>query len=88
MLVTREPGGTLLGERLREILLNFEKENPVQRQRPYLCGFRAQLVKNYRSGFTKGSIMLCDRFVDSSLAYQGFARGLGIRKLESVNRWF
>ncbi len=90
VLVTREPGGTLLGERLREILLNFEKENPVPEAEALIyAASRAQLVKKIIGpALQKGSIVLCDRFVDSSLAYQGFARGLGIRKLESVNRWF
>lgn len=90
VLVTREPGGTSLGEKLREILLTIEGESPVPEAEALIyAASRAQLVKKViKPALEKGSIVLCDRFVDSSLAYQGWARGLGIYELTQINGWF
>lgn len=90
VLVTREPGGTSLGERLREVLLSPAGESPVPEAEALIyAASRAQLIKNVISpALSKGTYVLCDRFVDSSLAYQGWARGLGIREILEINRWF
>lgn len=90
VLVTREPGGTPLGEKLREVLLTSEGENPVPEAEALIyAASRAQLVKKViEPTLDKGFIILCDRFVDSSLAYQGWARGLGIEELARINGWF
>lgn len=90
VLVTREPGGTPLGEKLREVLLTSEGESPVPEAEALIyAASRAQLVKKViEPALDKGFIILCDRFVDSSLAYQGWARGLGIEELARINRWF
>lgn len=90
VLVTREPGGTPLGEKLREVLLTSEGESPVPEAEALIyAASRAQLVKKViEPTLDKGFIILCDRFVDSSLAYQGWARGLGIEELARINRWF
>lgn len=90
VLVTREPGGTPLGEKLREVLLTSEGESPVPEAEALIyAASRAQLVKKViEPTLDKGFIILCDRFVDSSLAYQGWARGLGIEELARINGWF
>lgn len=90
VLVTREPGGTPLGEKLREVLLTSEGESPVPEAEALIyAASRAQLVKKViEPALDKGFIILCDRFVDSSLAYQGWARGLGIEELARINGWF
>jgi dTMP kinase len=90
VLVTREPGGTSLGEKLREVVLTLEGESPVSEAEALIyAASRAQLVKKViNPALERGNIVLCDRFVDSSLAYQGWARGLGIRELTDINGWF
>ena len=90
VLTTREPGGTLLGERLREVLLSTEGESPVPEAEALIyAASRAQLVKKViEPALQEGFIVICDRFVDSSLAYQGWARGLGITEIANINSWF
>ncbi|AEE90225.1 Thymidylate kinase [Tepidanaerobacter acetatoxydans Re1] len=90
VLVTREPGGTSLGEKLRKLLLTLEGESPVPEAEALIyAASRAQLVKKVIvPALEDGYIVLCDRFVDSSLAYQGWARGLGIKELTDINGWF
>ncbi len=90
VLVTREPGGTSLGEKLRKLLLTLEGESPVPEAEALIyAASRAQLVKKVIiPALESGYIILCDRFVDSSLAYQGWARGLGIKELTDINGWF
>ena len=90
VLVTREPGGTSLGEKLREVLLTSEGESPVPEAEALIyAASRAQLVKKViEPALQNGFIILFDRFVDSSLAYQGWARGLGINQLADINGWF
>jgi dTMP kinase len=90
VLLTREPGGTALGEKLREMLLSPVEERPVPEAEALIyAASRAQLIKNVISpALLHGTYVLCDRFVDSSLAYQGWARGLGIGEILRINRWF
>ena len=83
---TREPGGTDIGQHIRSFLLNPENENMSS-----LCEFllyeadRAQHLDTViRPALAEGTIILCDRFIDSSLAYQGFARGLSIQLIEKI----
>ena len=90
VLVTREPGGTELGEKLREVLLSSKGDSPVPEAEALIyAASRAQLVKKVIvPALEKGCMVLCDRFVDSSLAYQGWARCLGIQELTDINGWF
>jgi len=90
VMVTREPGGTPLGEKLREVLLTLDGESPVPEAEALIyAASRAQLVKKVIGpALEEGFIVICDRFVDSSLAYQGWARGLGIDQLKRINGWF
>lgn len=86
ILVLREPGGTKVGEKVRDILL--DKNNfisPVTEMLLYASS-RAQLVEEkILPAIEEGKIVLLDRFVDSSYVYQGYARDLGIEKVKIVN---
>lgn len=85
---TREPGGTKLGECIRGILQHDTAgEPPCERAESLLfCASRAQLVKNViEPALANGSCVLSDRFTDSTVAYQGFGRGLPIDTLKTLN---
>lgn len=89
-IITREPGGTELGENLRKVLLTPHGQEPVPEAEALIyAASRAQLVKKIiKPCLKKGGVVLCDRFIDSSLAYQGWARGLGIDQVFKINSWF
>jgi dTMP kinase len=89
VVVTREPGGTAIGERVREVLLSRDSDAMSDRTEALLyAAARAQHVDEViRPSLEKGAIVLCDRFVDSSLVYQGAARGLGVEEVSELNRW-
>jgi dTMP kinase len=78
-LCLREPGGTLIGEKIRDILLDIENSEMDSRTEALLyAASRAQLVSQViKPALDDGRVVICDRYVDSSYAYQGFARGLG-----------
>ena len=89
VLVTREPGGTELGEQIREVLLDPKTGKLDARSEALLfAAARAQTVSSViRPALADGKIVICDRFVDSSLAYQGWARGLGETDVLTLNVW-
>jgi dTMP kinase len=86
---TREPGGIEIAEQIREVILN--KNNTAMDARTeallYAAARRQHLVEKVKPALEAGSVLLCDRFIDSSLAYQGFARGLGIDEVLSINQF-
>lgn len=85
VVATREPGGTALGERVREILLDGAAIAPWT-EAALFAAARAQLVEEViRPALAGGSDVVCDRFLDSSLAYQGVARGLGVEAVLDLN---
>ena len=86
-LITREPGGSRIGEAIREILLNPEwKEMSDVTEMLLYAASRAQLVKSVIApAVDQGKVVLSDRFVDSSAVYQGIARGLGTKTVAAVN---
>ncbi len=86
VLVTREPGGTLLGERLREILLN----QPMHAETEAMLMFAARLEhieQVIKPALHRGTWVVSDRFSDASFAYQGGGRGVAIEKLEQLESW-
>jgi dTMP kinase len=89
VLVTREPGGTPLGEAIRDLLLDPRHHGMSARAEALLyAAARAHLVdKVIRPALRDGQVVLCDRYLDSSLAYQGYGRGLGHDDIISLNVW-
>jgi dTMP kinase len=89
VLVTREPGGTELGEQIREVLLDPKTGKLDARSEALLfAAARAQTVSSViRPALADGKVVICDRYVDSSLAYQGWARGLGEADVLTLNVW-
>lgn len=89
VLFTREPGGTPISEKIRKIILDPENKgmNSVCEALLYAAS-RAQLVHEViKPALEGGKIVIADRFVDSSIVYQGYARGLGEDMIESINRY-
>jgi dTMP kinase len=82
---TREPGGTELGERLRDLVLHGGHVGPWAEALIYVAA-RAQLVDEViRPSLDRGAAVICDRYLDSSVAYQGVARGLGLDRMLDLN---
>ena len=90
VVYTREPGGTKLGEAIRGILqFNAAGEAPCPESEVLLFeASRAQLVRHViQPALARGAWVLCDRFADSTTAYQGFGRGFSVELMETVNRF-
>ncbi|HEV8686688.1 MAG TPA: dTMP kinase [Gaiellaceae bacterium] len=86
VVTTREPGGTPLGEQVREILLHGEAEIVPWAEAAMFAAVRSQLVEHVIApALEAGYDVLCDRYIDSSLAYQGIARGLGVDRVLELN---
>ncbi|WMM24407.1 dTMP kinase [Tissierella sp. MB52-C2] len=86
-IMTREPGGTLIAEEIRHIVLDEKNTNMGKETEALLyAASRAQHVhEKIRPALEEGKLVLCDRFVLSSLAYQGVGRGLGIDEVKAIN---
>ena len=85
VVATREPGGTELGERVRELLLGGTAVAPWA-EAALFAAARAQLAEEViRPALRRGADVVCDRYVDSSVAYQGVARGLGLERVLALN---
>jgi dTMP kinase len=83
----REPGGTTAGERIREVLKDADLPLSPSAELMLFAAARAQLVETViRPELDAGRDVVCDRFVDSTVAYQGVARGLGVARVESLNQ--
>ena len=89
VVVTREPGGTAIGERVREVLLDPGSAAMTDRTEALLyAAARAQHVAEVIvPALEDGAVVLCDRFIDSSVVYQGAGRGLGEPRVEALNLW-
>ncbi|MGK2877080.1 MAG: dTMP kinase [Solirubrobacterales bacterium] len=87
-MLVREPGGTILSERVRGILKDPEVPLSPRAEALLFAAARADLVASViRPALNEGKIVIADRFVDSSTAYQGAVRGLGTEKIAELNRW-
>lgn len=85
VVTTREPGGTPLGERLREILLVDDLAPGAAAEAYLMTAARAEHVRLViRPALERGDVVICDRFVDSTLAYQGAGRGLPVELLREI----
>ncbi len=89
VLLVREPGGTMIGEKIRAILL--DKENIVMSRETELLLYeaaRSQIVREViLPALFEGKMVICDRFFDSSTAYQGYGRGLDLEDVSFLNRF-
>ncbi len=83
VVATREPGGTTLGEKIREILLkgDVDKMSPMTEALLFTAVRADHVEKVIKPAVSNGKIVLCDRYVDTTYAYQGYAHGLGIKKM-------
>jgi dTMP kinase len=87
-VAVREPGGTEVGERVRDLLKDPALELSPEAEALLFAAARAELVARViRPALAEGKVVISDRFLDSSLAYQGFARGLGMEEIEQINRF-
>lgn len=86
---TREPGGIKISEQIRQVILDTENKamDPRTEALLYAAARRQHLVEKVIPALEDGAIVLCDRFIDSSLAYQGYARNLGIEEVMSINKF-
>lgn len=89
VLETREPGGIRIAEKIREVILDRSHTEMDSRTEAllYAAARRQHLVEKVIPALEEGQIVLCDRFIDSSLAYQGVARGLGLEEVYSINEF-
>lgn len=87
VLMTREPGGSPIAEKIRSLLLDPENTaiDPKTEALLYAASRRQHLTETIEPALEQGKVVLCDRFLDSSLAYQGEGRGLGMEQVEAVN---
>lgn len=89
VLVTREPGGSLIAEQIRNIIL--DKANTMMDPRTeallYAASRRQHLQEIVIPALEEGKIVISDRYLDSSLAYQGYARGIGMKEVYSINEF-
>jgi dTMP kinase len=85
VVATREPGGTVVGEQIRELLLDGE-DTSAWAEAALFTAARAELVDRVIApAISDGADVVCDRYIDSSLAYQGIARGLGVDRVLEMN---
>lgn len=85
-IVTREPGGVDLGQKLRDILLNYDGEVASTCEMFLYLADRAQHIETkVKPAVSAGKIVLCDRHIDSTVAYQGYARGLDVERINYLN---
>lgn len=89
IVLTREPGGTLISEEIRKVILNkdFMEMSDMTEALLYAAARAQHVHQLVRPLVAKGKIVICDRYVDSSIVYQGYARGMGIETIETINRF-
>ena len=87
VIYSREPGGSKIAEKIRDVILDIDNCGMDDKTESllYAASRREHVVKVIKPALEEGKIILCDRFIDSSLAYQGFARGLGIDEVYNMN---
>ena len=89
VLLSREPGGTPISEEIRNVILDKRNTDTDPRTEAllYAASRRQHIVQKILPALKEGKIVICDRFLDTSLAYQGGARGLGINEIYKVNQY-
>jgi dTMP kinase len=86
---TREPGGTRIGEEIRRILLDpaYKEIHPMTEAILYAADRAQHFYEVIKPALDKGKVVICDRFIDSSLAYQGVARRVGMEGVQNLSEW-
>lgn len=87
IVMTREPGGVKTGEKIRELLLDGDAMDERTEALLFAASRREHLVGKVMPALENGNIVLCDRYIDSSLAYQGYARGIGVEEVKAINEF-
>ncbi|HSP15966.1 MAG TPA: dTMP kinase [Thermoanaerobaculia bacterium] len=88
VVTTKEPGGTEIADRIRAILLDSKNViDPIAEVLLFAASRRQHTVEVIRPAHERGAVVLCDRYTDSTLAYQGFGRTLNLDQLRTLNRW-
>ncbi|AYY66113.1 MULTISPECIES: dTMP kinase [Staphylococcus] len=87
VISTREPGGVSTGEEIRNILLDGENIDIRTEALLFAASRREHLVEKVIPALKNDKVVLCDRYIDSSLAYQGYARGIGIEEVKKINEF-
>lgn len=89
VLVTREPGGVRIAEQIREIILRLDNTamDPITEALLFAASRRQHLVEKVLPALERGQVVLMDRYVDSSIAYQGYARELGMTQIRQLNEF-
>lgn len=89
VIITREPGGITISEQIRRVILDVDNTSMDSRTEAllYAAARRQHLVEKVIPALESGMYVLCDRFVDSSIVYQGYARGIGADAISSLNRF-
>lgn len=87
VLLTREPGGTIIGEKIRDLILDkgHQEMSDVTEALLYAASRAQHVAELIIPAINEGKIVLCDRFVDSSIAYQGKGRSLGLESVRDIN---
>lgn len=88
MVLTHEPGGTAIGEAIRELLLDPDNEMHELTETFLFCAARAQhVLEVIRPALESGHTVICDRFASSTMVYQGLAGGVGVEQVEALNSY-
>jgi len=89
IIKTREPGGSIISEQIRKVILDVDNTKMDYRTEAllYAASRRQHLSEIIIPALNKNIIVICDRYLDSSLAYQGYARGLGIKEVYKINQY-
>ncbi len=89
VVATQEPGGTRLGEEIRRLLLDpaFREMHPFAETALYAADRAQHVYEVIKPALDAGKVVLCDRYIDSSLAYQGVARRVGMEGVQNLNEW-
>lgn len=87
-VIIREPGGTEMGEKIRNLIIDINNDIADMTEALLYAASRAQLIEQIiKPSLEEQKIVLCDRFIDSSIVYQGIARELGVEKILNINRY-
>src|SRR5699024_1349737 len=89
LTVTRDPGGSEIAEKIREVIIDPVNKEMDDRTEALLfaASQRQHIVETIKPALARGEVVLCDRFVDSSIAYQGAGREIGVKEVATLNQF-